>query len=222
MPSGSDAGGLRLGGLVLAGGASARMGRPKAWLPFPAPSGGEEPLLARVVRRIAPAVGPLVVVAAEGQPLPPLPAGVEVVRDPIAGKGPLVGILAGLSALGDRVDAAFVTTTDAPFVGAALVRRLAELWTADHDLIVPRVGDHHQVLAALYAVSARPHVEALLAEDLLAVHRLLERARTRIVSAAELLEDAELAREDPELCALTSVNTVEAYEAALAVAQGER
>ena len=62
--SAADGGGGRvpgLGAVVLCGGRSSRMGRPKAWLPF-----GDEVLLQRVVRRIAEAAWPIAVVAAPG------------------------------------------------------------------------------------------------------------------------------------------------------------
>ena len=47
-----------VGGIVLCGGQSRRMGRPKAWLPF-----AGETMLARVVRLLSEAVSPIVVVA---------------------------------------------------------------------------------------------------------------------------------------------------------------
>src|SRR5262245_54832974 len=103
-----------LGGVVLCGGQSQRMGRPKAWLPF-----GDETLLARVVRRVREVASPVVVVAAPDQDVPALARDVAIVRDPIAGLGPLQGIAAGLDALGDRVRAAFVSSTDVPFLEPA-------------------------------------------------------------------------------------------------------
>src|SRR5579871_4934557 len=84
----------RVGGIVLCGGRSSRMGRPKAWLPF-----GDELMLPRVVRVLRAVVDPVVVVAAPGQDVPPLPPDVEIVRDEIEGKGPLGGLAAGLAAL---------------------------------------------------------------------------------------------------------------------------
>src|SRR3954447_9630347 len=71
---------MDVGGIILCGGQSSRMGRPKAWLPFDG-----EPMLVRVVRLISEGVGPLMVVAARGKEVPPLPADVEVVRDEVAG-----------------------------------------------------------------------------------------------------------------------------------------
>src|SRR4051812_49738323 len=87
----------RLGGIILCGGRSRRMGRPKAWLPF-----AGEPMLARVVRLLGEVVHPLVVVAAPGQDLPPLPPDVLAARDPEEGRGPLQGLAAGLEALRGR------------------------------------------------------------------------------------------------------------------------
>src|SRR5207244_3557337 len=74
----------RVGGIVLCGGQSKRMGRPKAWLPF-----GDEVMLPRVVRLLGEIVKPVVVVAAPGQDVPPLPADMSVVRDEEKGRGPL-------------------------------------------------------------------------------------------------------------------------------------
>src|SRR5919108_6298616 len=85
---------LRTAGIVLCGGQSSRMGRPKAWLPF-----AGEVMLPRVVRLLGEAVAPVVVVAAPGQDVPELPAGIEIVRDPEPGRGPLQGLAAGLVAL---------------------------------------------------------------------------------------------------------------------------
>src|SRR5438270_6622638 len=117
----------RVGGIVLCGGQSSRMGRPKAWLPF-----AGETMLARVVRLLGSVVSPLVVVAAPEQDLPPLPAGVAVVRDPQRGRGPLQGLAAGLEALLGRADAAYVSSCDVPFLEPGFVRRMIELLGEQH------------------------------------------------------------------------------------------
>lgn len=211
MPSGSEA-----GAVVLCGGQSMRMGRPKAWLPFPAPGGGDEPLLVRIIRQIAPAVGPIVVVAAPDQAVPPLDRAVRIVRDPITGKGPLVGILAGLEALQGAAELAFVTSTDVPFMNAALVRRLVALRTDDIDLVVPCAHGHQHPLSAVYTQGVRPHVEVLLAEGRLRTTLLFARARTLVADAALLFGDEALATADPELRSLFNVNTPGDYRDALA------
>src|ERR1700760_3331696 len=68
--------------------------------------------------------GPVVVVRATGQDLPELPRGTVVVDDPREGKGPVQGIAAGLAALDGRADAAFITSTDLPFLHPAFIRRV--------------------------------------------------------------------------------------------------
>src|SRR5437667_9469264 len=102
---------MPVGGIVLCGGQSSRMGRPKAWLPF-----GDELMLPRVVRLLSEAVSPIVVVAAPGQDVPPLPDDVQIVRDAEQGRGPLQGLLAGLHALQGRADAAYLSSCAVPFL----------------------------------------------------------------------------------------------------------
>jgi molybdopterin-guanine dinucleotide biosynthesis protein A len=110
---------MRVGGIVLCGGRSSRMGRPKAWLPF-----GVELMLQRVVRVVRAAADPVVVVAAPGQDVPPLPPEVEVVRDEVEGKGPLGGLAAGLAALDGKADAAYLSSCDVPFLKPEFVERV--------------------------------------------------------------------------------------------------
>jgi molybdopterin-guanine dinucleotide biosynthesis protein A len=193
----------RLGGVVLCGGQSKRMGRPKAWLPF-----AGELMLPRVVRLLAEAADQVVVVAAPGQDVPPLPAGVDVVRDEEQGRGPLQGVAAGLAALVGRVEAVYLSSCDVPFLRPAFVRRLAGLLGA-HQICVPRVGDYHHPLAAVYRVEVLAAVRRLLGEGRLRPFFLFEAADTRVVGPAELAEA------DPTFQTLRNLNTPEDYEAAL-------
>src|SRR3954451_25449858 len=136
----------RVGGVVLCGGQSSRMGRPKAWLPF-----GDELMLPRVVRTLGKVVGPLVVVAAPGQDGPPVPAGVAIVRDPEQGRGPLQGLAAGLAAVRGQADAAYLSSCDVPFLRPAFVRRLIEL-LGDYSICVPDAGGYRHPLATVYRI----------------------------------------------------------------------
>jgi molybdopterin-guanine dinucleotide biosynthesis protein A len=202
-----------LAGIVLCGGESTRMGRPKAWLDF-----GGETLLARTVRTVATATAPVVVVAAPLQDLPPLPAGVTIVRDAVGGNGPLQGLAAGLAAIAPHAPAAFVSSTDAPFLQPAFIRRLAGLRGPDHDIVVPRTGGHLHALAAVYGVAALPEIAASLAAGRLRLSTLFEHARTLIADEASLLAGEELRAADPTLRSLRNLNTPEEYAAALAEA----
>ena len=228
---------FRVGGVVLCGGRSSRMGRPKAWLPF-----GDELMLPRVVRILRGVVDPVVVVAAPGQDVPPLPPEVEIVRDEVEHRGPLGGLAAGLAALDGRADAAYLSACDVPFLRPEFIRRVVEVleepnpptpfpgkeggagaargWSPSllgggvgegllPAVAVPRVSDFLHPLAAVYHLSVRDEVLKLLAADRLRLLDLFEAVRTRI------LQPHELAPADPDLRSLRNLNTPAEYEAAL-------
>ncbi len=199
---------MKVGGAVLCGGRSSRMGRPKAWLPF-----GAEVMLPRVVRLLGKAVYPVVVVAAPGQDVPPLPQNIAIVRDDKEGRGPLQGLAAGLNALRGQVDAIYLSSCDAPFLRPAFVRRLIDLME-DAMICVPHVGGYHHSLAAVYRLKVADAVARLLAEDRLRSLFLISAVPTRIVEAAELADV------DPMFESLRNLNTPEEYEAALRDAIG--
>ncbi len=200
---------MRLGGIVLCGGQSKRMGTPKAWLPF-----GDERMLQRVVRLLGEVAAPIVVVAAPDQETPPLPDDIEIVRDEEQGRGPLQGLAAGLAALQGRADAAYATSCDVPFLHTAFVRRLVEL-LGDNQICVPRVGDYHHPLAAIYRVAVEPTVRGLLAANRLRPVFLFDAVPTRVVSADELADA------DATFQTLRNLNTPEEYEAALQELEGK-
>ncbi len=137
----------------------------------------------------------------------------------MSGRGPLQGLLAGLLALQPHADRVFVTTTDAPFLHPAFIRRLAALCTSrDLDACVPSAQGHVHPLAAVYGVeAAAAAVAALLARDQLRTMRLLAEIRTRIADETDLLEDPELRAADPDLLSLRNINAPEDYQAALAL-----
>jgi molybdopterin-guanine dinucleotide biosynthesis protein A len=179
------------------------MGRPKAWLPF-----GRELMLQRVVRILSEVASPIVVVAAQGQDLPALPAGVEIARDEDESLGPLAGVGVGLTALAGRTDAAYASSCDVPLLGAAFVSRVIAALD-DYDLAIPRDGAHYHPLAAVYRTRLVPAIRELVAAGRLRPVYLLERARTREIDVAELRAV------DTQLCSLRNINTPEEYDAAL-------
>ena len=194
------------GGIVLCGGLSSRMGTSKAMLPF-----GRETMLQRVVRLLGTVVSPIVIVSAEGQPLPQLPDTVILTRDEREARGPLEGIRAGLKALPPDIDAAYVTSCDVPLLIPAFVSRMIEL-AEGYDIAVTEIDGFAHPLSAVYRRSALPHAEALLAQDQLRVSHLFSRVRTRKVPTSEMTSV------DPELQTLRNLNTPEDYEAALETA----
>src|SRR5262249_34386425 len=149
------------------------------------------------------------------QDVPPLPTELTVLRDEQKGRGPLQGLAAGLAALTGQVDAAYLSSCDVPFLEPAFVRRLIEL-LGSHAICVPRVGDYHHPLAAVYRLQVLPVVHELLAADRLRPFFLFEAVPTRVV------ETAELSDVDPTLRTLRNLNTLEDYEAALTEVDDEQ
>ena len=199
------------GAVVLAGGRSSRMGRPKADLEWRGST-----LLAHVVAVVTDGTGgPVVVVRAPGQQLPPLPAGVDVVEDDVEGRGPLQGLAAGLTALEARTDVAFVCATDLPFLHPAYVRRvLAGLGEAD--VALPVVRGFRQPLAAAYRTALAEQVWELLASGSTRPTDLLATSDVALLDEAFLLADPALRDADPLLESVVGVNDPEEYDRARA------
>jgi molybdopterin-guanine dinucleotide biosynthesis protein A len=162
--------------------------------------------------------GPVVVVRAPGQGLPGLPPDVEVVDDPVAGRGPLQGILTGLTAVAGRAPVALVCAVDLPLLHPAFLHRLARELRADAalDVALPVALGHAQPLAAAYRTAVAPLVAELLDAGRLRAGGLFERARVLTLDEAALLADPVLAAVDPRLDSLHDVNTPEEYREARA------
>jgi len=190
-------------GIVLCGGKSTRMGTPKATLPF-----GPETMLQRVVRLLGAVVEPIVVVAARQQALPELPRDVIMARDELEERGPLEGLRAGLKALPNPVDSAYVTSCDVPLLVPGFVTRMIEL-LGEHDIAVMEIDGFPHPLSAVYRRATLPQVEALLERDKLRPVFLFDAVRTRRVRPEEMTSV------DPQLRTLRNLNTRDDYRAAL-------
>lgn len=142
--------------VVLAGGASRRMGRDKASLPY---LGGT--LLNYVVKVVDQRCAPVFVIAAPGQPVPAVDA--EVLRDDVRGVGPLVATGRGLRAAAEAgATWAFVCAVDMPFLDPVLIDVLAEsAKKLSADVVLPWDGRDH-FLAGLYRTSLVDHVSELV------------------------------------------------------------
>ncbi len=139
-------------GLVLAGGHSRRMGRDKTVLEF-----NGQTLLQRTVallQTIFPSV--LVSVRRFRQDV----VAPQVV-DELPDAGPLAGLCAGLA----KADTSwvFAVAADMPFLLPQVIQRLAES-RDDVQAVVPVIQGYPQPLAAYYATSALPVLQAFLAE----------------------------------------------------------
>ena len=199
--------------IVLAGGKSSRMGSPKAALDWHGST-----LLRRVTGIVARSVdGPVVVVSAPGQALPTLDPDVEVVADAREGRGPLQGLAAGLAAIGDRGEIAYVSSTDVPLLHPAFVRRVVGALDDEVDVVLPEVGGYRQPLSAAYRVDLLGSIGELIASDRMRPAFLFERSRVLHMGEADLLKNGALSRLDPALASVSNLNDPADYERAHAL-----
>ena len=165
-------------GVLLAGGLARRMGGGDKSM---AKVGGR-PILERVIERVRPQVGPLIL-NANGDPARFRAFGLPVVGDSVEGfQGPLAGILTALewvsaNAPDCRRVASFAT--DAPFLPADLVARLGEALAAgDADLAAARSGGRAHPVFGLWPVELAGDLRrALVAEEMRKIDRWTERYR---------------------------------------------
>lgn len=210
---GRPGGPARTAGVVLAGGRSTRMGRPKAGLEWHGST-----LLHRIAGIVGRATsGPVVIVRAPGQELPQLPPEVRVVEDAREGRGPLQGLAAGLTAVASEAELAYVSSTDVPLLHPAFVAWvLGAAQREEVDVALPVAHGFRHPLAAAYRTSLLADVDELIALDRMRPAFLFERCRVRELDEQELLRNGALARADPDLLSLMNVNDPGEYERARA------
>ncbi|HSP10257.1 MAG TPA: molybdenum cofactor guanylyltransferase [Candidatus Dormibacteraeota bacterium] len=151
--------------LVLAGGDSRRMGRPKAWLEV-----GDTYLLRYVASRLAPAFTDVMVSFAEPEQLEQ-PVPYRIVFDRKRFAGPLAGIEAGLSAA--REEVMFAVACDMPYVTVDLAQ-VAVAAARGCDAAIPRIDGRREPVCGAYRRSALPAIAAALDAGLLKAADLAE------------------------------------------------
>ncbi|MGE2690871.1 molybdenum cofactor guanylyltransferase [Mycolicibacterium pulveris] len=177
-----------LAAIIVAGGASRRMGRDKATHPYEGTT-----LVEHMVGILKPRCAPVFVVAAPGQALPPLDA--EVLRDEVRGVGPLLATGRGLRAAAEAGrELAFVSAVDMPLLRVDLIDQLVGPAVAlNADVVLPWDGRDHY-LAGIYRTSLADRVDALVRAGQRSMRALVDTVDTqRIVM--------------PEQRSLTNVNT---------------
>lgn len=158
-------------GFLLAGGASSRMGSPKAGLIV-----GDHPIAERVARTVAPLVARLTVVTDWPDEvaflhLPSIP-------DIHPGKGPLGGLHAALKS--GTTSAIFLAAIDLPFLSADLIRELFSRH-GPAPTTVPRTDDGLHPLCAVFDREILPEVERRLQASRLSMRELVEHVGVQVV-----------------------------------------
>ncbi|GAC1365677.1 MAG: molybdenum cofactor guanylyltransferase [Actinomycetota bacterium] len=164
-----------MSGLVLAGGASRRMGRDKALIPFEG-----ELLVVRAVRLLEGVCGEVLVASGDGHRFDSL--GLRQVADSTAGVGPMAGMVAGIEAAeAAGYPLVAVIAVDMPLANPALLCLLGELWAGEAG-VVPELAGGIEPLHALYhAHAAAPLRSAIEAGSLSVRQAVASLPRLRVV-----------------------------------------
>jgi molybdopterin-guanine dinucleotide biosynthesis protein A len=192
-------------GIVLAGGASLRLGQDKALVKV-----AGQPLVERVADVLRSLVREIVLVTPSPERLAWL--GLPTVGDVYPGVGTLGGLHAGLAAI--EKPYGLVVGCDMPFLNRDLLAYMIAQ-TGENEVIMPRVGRFYEPLHAIYARSVLPVLE----ERILAGQRRIRQAcaglRTRYIHEDEIVAF------DPDQVSFFNVNTPEDLARAQAVLEHE-
>ncbi len=193
---------LKTGCIILAGGKGKRFGRDKTWVELRGKS-----LLQRAVSNVEFLGSEIIIVKAPEAELPPVSAGVniKVAQDPISGKGPLVGMLAGLE--NSQYHFNLVVACDMPLINQGLINYMAEMATG-YDIVVPRKGQYFESLRAIYSRDCIPEIKQVLSRNILKVDELFKKMRTRFITAEEI------ERFDPDYLSFLNINTPDDFKKA--------
>jgi molybdopterin-guanine dinucleotide biosynthesis protein A len=152
-------------GVVLAGGLGRRIGGAKAVVELRG-----TPLVLYPLRALQAVLAEVVVVAKQGNALPPLP-GVPIWLEPPEPRHPLAGIVHALEGAGAASESAglgreiFVSAGDLPFLDPGFVDWLAHVDAHGAPAVVPRAGGRLQPLLARYSPAAYASLAAALRAD---------------------------------------------------------
>lgn len=185
-------------GLVLAGGASRRMGRDKAFLELDG-----RPMIAVVIARMQAVCDEVLIVANDHQRYANL--GAPVVPDRFRGVGVLGGLHAGLEAASHEL--ALAVGCDMPFLNPDLLQALAR-WAVGYDVALLKHGDYVEPLHAAYRRTCLPAMEDVIRAGQRRIISFFSAVRVRYVTPEEI------APFDSALRSFRNINTPEEWHAA--------
>lgn len=189
---------LPVTGAVLAGGASRRMGRNKAFLEVDG-----KPLIALVLERLAEVCTERIIVANDVSLYAGF--GLPVVPDRFPGVGVLAGLHAGLQAA--SYDLMLAVGCDMPFLHPPLLRAFVD-WAEGYDVVALRQGEQVETLHAVYRRTCLGPIEEAIRAGQRRIISFFPRVRVRYISPNEVLPL------NPDLRSFRNINTPEEWEIA--------
>jgi len=197
------------GAIILAGGDSKRLGRPKALLDF-----NGRTLISMLVEHLGKIFSDITVVTDRPELYRDLP--VHLTGDLLKHeeKSPLRGIHAGLSS--SAYPYQFVAACDMPFLNLELIKYMAR-FAPIYDAVVPHVGgEYYQPLHAFYKRSCIGIIERQVNRGQFKVSEFYRTLEIRFIKPPEI------ARFDPDQESFININTWEDYEQALQMMAGRK
>ena len=195
------------GALILAGGKSSRLRENKALIKL-----GDKPLLLHVVEKALQLAHEIIVVIGKNDEINNyrgfLPSKVAISKDPVEGKGPLVGILTGMQKM--RSEYTVVLPCDSPFIKKEVIEHLFEK-AQGADAAIPRWPEGNiEPLHAVYKIpSSIPAAETALRKDELLIVDMIKR-----LDKVVYVNTDELKKFDQELITFFNINNREDLETA--------
>jgi FdhD protein len=193
-------------GVILAGGASRRMGCDKSLLPL---AGAR--FIERIFRQMSALFDEVLIVTNSPDLYDGLPC--RKVPDLYPQKGSLAGIHSGLSHA--RTDKIFVVACDMPFLSAEVIRRLCERG-GEGEVIIPRSERGVEPLHALYNTRCLPAVEEMLDAGEKKIVRFFPRVQVCVMPPTAFADC------DPDGRSFRNINTPQEYFALRDGAREER
>ncbi len=202
---------LKFCGVILSAGASSRMGRDKAMLPWP-PTSTCQTLLTASISSLKPFVDCIIVVAgSNAEILSPIAAkhGALLVQNPAPERGQFSSLQTGLKALvANGYDAAMITLVDSLPLSSASLRKLVSAYDQAISQGMWSVAPEHGGKRGHPLLASRALIDAFLAAPVTSNAHTVKREH------AQLLETVPV----PDAMLTVDVNTPEQYAA---LASGE-
>jgi len=166
-----------LGGIILLGGKSKRMGADKYLLPF-----FHSTLIEKLAGELKSSVNELLLVTREPAKIQHLSlrTAIDIFDEPCA----LTGIHAGL--VYSEYQYNFILACDLPLFSSALVPLMFDRMDDTTTAMVPRTKSGLETLCGIYTKDCIPEIERLLEQKNYSVQALYSRVETKIVDAQEL------------------------------------
>ncbi len=180
-----------LSGVILAGGASCRMGRDKALLDLDG-----RPLIAVVAERLRTVVDEVVIAAGDNEAYAQYAD--RCVTDIFPGVGTLGGLHTGLHAA--KHELVLVVGSDMPFLNPAVLRWFS-LAADGVDVVVFRQGEFLEPVHAVYRKSCLPAIEEAIRSGVRRAYAFYDQVKVRYVDRTEI------EHLDPQFRSFYNVNT---------------